>query len=136
MQEVRLVDLVQSSHWSVEMQKYCDIHDESIQRLKTIQGREVLPMPPLHNLLLLTETGAFLPLIASQQHLIGQRDMLGRSLLHVALDLGIGENMSAPHLFDKSATIRDTFGRSPLHIACSGLFHEGRQAATQQWRRR
>ncbi|KAH7120391.1 hypothetical protein B0J13DRAFT_612759 [Dactylonectria estremocensis] len=82
MQEVRLIDLVQSSHWPAEMQKYCGIHDESMQRLKAIHGREVLPIPPLHNLLLLSEASAFLPLISSQQHLIRQKDVLGRSLLH------------------------------------------------------
>jgi ankyrin repeat protein len=125
MQEIRLIGLVQSPHWLVEMQKYCHIHGESIQCLKTIHGREVLPMPPLHNLLLLTEDGAFLPLVASQQHLIEEQDMLGRSLLHLTLDLGIGENMHASHLVGKSTTtIIDAFGRSPLHIACSEALYD------------
>ncbi|KAM6513650.1 hypothetical protein FALCPG4_016031 [Fusarium falciforme] len=124
-QEAHLIELMQSVHEhdaetiAVQMRTCCRIYDETIQRLETLHGHRILPMPPSHNLLLLTEGKALLPLASSCPHLMGEVDMLGRSLLHVALDLGAGTNFQAACLFDASITSIDLFGRSPLHIACS-----------------
>ncbi|KAL5589365.1 hypothetical protein FOVSG1_011232 [Fusarium oxysporum f. sp. vasinfectum] len=46
---------------------------------------------------------------------IEEKDMFGRSLLHLALDLSVGDD--AVHLLSSAANEPDAWGRLPLHIA-------------------
>lgn len=95
MQELYLIHLTQYSPMlgrgavTAKIQKYSEILEKGTSRLKTILGHEVPLMPPLHNLLLLTRGRAFRPLVSWLPDLDGPKDMLERTLLHLALDLGV-----------------------------------------------
>ncbi|KAI0442447.1 ankyrin repeat-containing domain protein [Xylaria telfairii] len=102
---------------SVQLQKYCDLYSQTTERLKVITGREVPVVPVLHNLLLLTRGKVMFPSDSAKIHL---QDYLGRSLLHLAVDIGVMED--TPRYFGLNITTsvsRDALGLLPLHIACS-----------------
>ncbi|KAL6407724.1 putative ankyrin repeat protein [Ilyonectria robusta] len=105
-----------------EIKKYSEIHDKSIQRLKTIQGSTFLPIPPLHNLLQLGKECASQlldMLISGLSQPTEEIDILNRSLLHMALDSNLWCAMqNYPERLDDCVFTIDAFGRSPLHIAC------------------
>ncbi|RYC56572.1 hypothetical protein CHU98_g9638 [Xylaria longipes] len=102
---------------AVELRKYRDIYLQSTERLKMITGHEVPAVPPLHNLLLLTQGEVMFPSDLAQTSL---EDYVGRSLLHLALDLGVMEDEPRYIEFDvTTTTLRDDWNRLPIHIACS-----------------
>ncbi|KAF4443766.1 putative ankyrin repeat domain-containing protein 29-like [Fusarium austroafricanum] len=100
---------------SLYVQKYID----TMRRLSTGRKLEVPPIPPFHSLLFLEEDKQVRRHILSEVQVQAQndRDMLGRSLLHLALDLGVGDDTA--HLIRDATLTRDSWGRHPLHIACS-----------------
>ncbi|KAI1751302.1 ankyrin repeat-containing domain protein [Xylaria castorea] len=119
LQEIILLDKRNKPYKEIsaaELQKYCETYIQTWERLKTITS-EVPVLPPLHNLLLLTRGKVRFPFNLSQVRL---QDYLGRSLLHLALDLGVVEDELRYMELDMTATVpSDFWGRLPVHIACS-----------------
>ncbi|KAI0474388.1 ankyrin repeat-containing domain protein [Xylaria cf. heliscus] len=103
-----------------ELQKYCDIYFQTTERLKAITGYDIPAVPPLHNLLFLTKGKFISPSDMTQTR---RQDYIGRSLLHLALDLDIEEYVlrnikgNAPEII-----LGDFWGRQLIHIACTTNF--------------
>ncbi|KAI1283918.1 ankyrin repeat-containing domain protein [Xylaria sp. FL0933] len=99
--------------------KYCDIYLETTKRLTTISGREVPALPPLHYLLhLMKKTESISPFTVIFSRFASAKDYLGRSSLHVALDLGM--TRCADNLIQAGVTgATDKWDRHPIHVACS-----------------
>ncbi|KAK3366315.1 ankyrin repeat-containing domain protein, partial [Lasiosphaeria ovina] len=127
MQEAVTVRLLRADHRElehdsivIETQKYGDIHKRCMDRLGNLSQTKSVPiMPPLHSLLLSAHTEAVFSLIPRFPR---QDDMFRRSLLHLALDLGIKNVTDSKVVPFLSGFLdnRDTWGRLPIHIACSG----------------
>jgi ankyrin repeat protein len=99
-----------------ELSSYAQKYSEVMQHLRTIENCTVLPLPWTHNLLSLVEVKQERRLLISNIRAAEEKDMFGRSLLHLALDLGVGDD--AIHLLSSVATTEpDIWGRLPLHIA-------------------
>ncbi|KAI0802738.1 ankyrin repeat-containing domain protein [Xylaria sp. FL0064] len=89
------------------------------ERLTTILGRDVPALPPLHYLLHLTKkTVPIWTFNAIFFRFASARDYLGRSLLHVTLDLGI-TSYAIDLIQVGIADTRDDWGRQVIPIACS-----------------
>lgn len=111
--------------FSSELQKYVEIYEETAGHWSSIRPRQPggdLSMPALHNLLLNLPKGAssICPAILTKSELQEEKDMLGRTLLHLALDLEMGWGYCEEPLVIRQAETKDGFGRLPLHIACIG----------------
>ncbi|KAI0509449.1 ankyrin repeat-containing domain protein [Xylaria bambusicola] len=115
--------------WSLggidELSKYWDIFQQTTDRVRITLEREIPAVPPIHYSLLVGEarmagqhwdTSNFFPFAS---RFISMKDYLERSLLHVALDLGIMGTESFYNQLKEFATARDILGRRPIHIACS-----------------
>ncbi|KAI0114495.1 ankyrin repeat-containing domain protein [Nemania sp. FL0031] len=103
-----------------DLQKYCDIYSAMIERLTAIVGHNIPDIPPLHNLLTRTELKANFPLRSTESHLILMKDYMDRSLLHVALDLRVEENIVRSIGHQEALPTEDRWRRRPIHIASSG----------------
>ncbi|RBR11726.1 hypothetical protein FVER53590_13041 [Fusarium verticillioides] len=106
-----------------ELSSYAQKYSEVMQHLRNIENCAVLPLPWTHNLLSLLDLRSRRSPLISNLQATEEKDMFGRSLLHLALDLGVGDD--AIHLLSSVATEPDIWGRLPLHIAsftgCVGL---------------
>lgn len=100
-----------------EVQRYFKIQNDFIHRLRSSYKPDAPLIPPGHFLLALTKNSCFLQTVVDLQS-PQEKDHLGRSLLHVALDYNCVEEV--PWLLDRSYSIneRDRLGRSALHLAC------------------
>ncbi|EWZ29481.1 hypothetical protein FOZG_16854 [Fusarium oxysporum Fo47] len=103
--------LSEGSKLSAYAQKYSEV----TQHLRTIEKCAVPSLPWIHNLLSLIEVRQQRRLLISAVQATEEKDMFGRSLLHLALDLGVGDD--ATHLISSAANKPDAWGRRPLHIA-------------------
>ncbi|KAJ8127955.1 hypothetical protein O1611_g5681 [Lasiodiplodia mahajangana] len=119
-QETMLLENSGREATHADVQKYCDIYSEMVEHLGTITRGNVPAVPPLHNLLTWTGGKISLPLDSTQGHLVLMKDYMGRSLLHVALDLGVNEDIVRSIGFNKALITKDLWGRLPIHIASSG----------------
>lgn len=125
-QESHLIRLRKENDWlpgdeelGNEIQKYCNIYSDFNKRVATIPGYGGPPMPPLHNLLLLSQSRNFSVWVLNNAKLedIKSRDLLGRSLLHLAFDLGVAEESLCLFKHPNPISGQDYWGRSPLHMA-------------------
>ncbi|KAF5009008.1 hypothetical protein FDECE_4746 [Fusarium decemcellulare] len=122
-QETRLLVAMrrgQQTEWEKdELPRYLEGYRNAMHCLTTIANCAVPLMPPLHNLLLLGEDKQEKSQILSKVQYTEDRDMFRRSLLHLALDLGVGDN--ATHLLGPFGFTgdMDAWHRHPLHIASS-----------------
>ncbi|RYC84190.1 hypothetical protein BFJ63_vAg12958 [Fusarium oxysporum f. sp. narcissi] len=98
-----------------ELSAYAQKYSEVMHYLRTIAKCTMPPLPWAHNLLSLIEVRQQRRLLISKFPAIEEKDMFGRSLLHLALDLGVGDD--AVHLLSSAANEPDAWGRLPLHIA-------------------
>ncbi|KAF5981949.1 putative ankyrin repeat domain-containing protein [Fusarium bulbicola] len=98
-----------------ELSAYAQKYSEVMHHLRTIKNCAVPPLPWTHNLLSLIEARQEKRRLISNLQAIEEKDMFGRSLLHLALDLGVGDD--AVHLLSSAANEPDAWGRRPLHIA-------------------
>ncbi|KAK2668897.1 Ankyrin repeat [Fusarium oxysporum f. sp. vasinfectum] len=98
-----------------ELSAYAQKYSEVMHYLRTIAKCTMPPLPWTHNLLSLIEVRQQRRLLISKFPAIEEKDMFGRSLLHLALDLGVGDD--AVHLLSSAANEPDAWGRLPLHIA-------------------
>ncbi|KAF5681352.1 ankyrin repeat domain-containing protein [Fusarium denticulatum] len=114
-QESRLLQDLSLLSEESELSAYAQRYSEVMQHLRTIQKCRVLPLPWTHNLLSLIEMKQQRRRLISNLQATGEKDMFGRSLLHLALDLGVGDD--AVHLLNTPADEPDAWGRLPLHIA-------------------
>jgi ankyrin repeat protein len=105
---------------STELRKYCDMHSEMTKRLKIITHHDVPAVPPLHSFLTRTRGSIKFPTDFTQVPPLEAKDYAGRSLFHVAVDLGVGEYMMNPIKFNAALISEDDFGRGPIHVASSG----------------
>ena len=118
-----------------EVNKYLDIYEEAAERYSKLHSdarlSESISLPPLHNLLLLAKQRAFpfltCPIPVTESIEAEARDMLGRTLLHLALDLEFQWPDIRDPLNPLRASVRvpdmankqDGLGRLPLLIACA-----------------
>ncbi|KAF5589885.1 ankyrin repeat-containing protein [Fusarium subglutinans] len=114
-QESRLLQDSRLLSEESELSAYAQKYGEVIQHLRTIEKCRVLPLPWTHNLLSLIEVRQHRRRLISNIQATEEDDMFGRSLLHLALDLGVGDD--AVHLLSSAANEPDAWGRLPLHIA-------------------
>ncbi|KAF5240091.1 hypothetical protein FANTH_9714 [Fusarium anthophilum] len=114
-QESRLLQDSRLLSEESELSAYAQKYGEVIQHLRTIEKCRVLPLPWTHNLLSLIEVRQHRRRLISNIQATEEDDMFGRSLLHLALDLGVGDD--AVHLLNSAANEPDAWGRLPLHIA-------------------
>ncbi|KAF5575149.1 serine threonine phosphatase 6 regulatory ankyrin repeat subunit A [Fusarium pseudocircinatum] len=114
-QESRLLQdsslLSEGSELSAYSQKYSEV----VHYLRSAETWAMPPLPWTHNLLSLIEVREQRRKLISNLQATGEKDMFGRSLLHLALDLGVGDD--AVHLLSSVANEPDAWGRLPLHIA-------------------
>ncbi|KAG5798109.1 hypothetical protein H9Q69_002853 [Fusarium xylarioides] len=115
MQECRLLRVSSLLSKESELSSYAQKYSEVMQHLRTIENCTVLPLPWTHNLLSLLEEREERRLLISNLQATEEKDMFGRSLLHLALDLGVGDD--ALHLLSSAANEPDIWSRLPLHIA-------------------
>ncbi|KAF5600586.1 ankyrin [Fusarium pseudoanthophilum] len=115
MQECRLLRVSSLLSKESELSSYAQKYNEVMQHLKTIENSPVLPLPWTHNLLSLIEEREERGQLISNIQATEEKDMFGRSLLHLALDLGVGD--VALHLLSSAANEPDIWSRLPLHIA-------------------
>ncbi|EWG54960.1 hypothetical protein FVEG_13041 [Fusarium verticillioides 7600] len=97
-----------------ELSSYAQKYSEVMQYLSTIENCTVLPLPWTHNLLSLLDVRSRRRQLISYLEATEEKDMFGRSLLHLALDLGVGDD--AVHLISGASNEPDTWDRLPLHI--------------------
>ncbi|KAF5716163.1 ankyrin [Fusarium mundagurra] len=114
-QEYRLLEDPSLLSQESELSSYAQKYSEVMQHLRTIENCTVLPLPWTHNLLSLIEVRDRRRQLISNLQATEEKDMFGRSLLHLALDLGVGDD--AIHLLSSAANEPDTWSRLPLHIA-------------------
>jgi ankyrin repeat protein len=112
------------------VQCYVYIHQKAAARYKQLWGRvykdkECFSLPPLHTLLLLQYGGKIImdfPTALAESPLAEEKDMLGRTLLHLALDLGylwpMREHVDQGPLHNM-ANATDKFGRLPRDVVCA-----------------
>jgi ankyrin repeat protein len=100
--------------WRAELLTYKTIHDrllEELERYTDIAGPEVdyLPIP--------SDISAFITMSVRSRVFQESTDVLGRSLLHVAVAC---KHVDALKLIDISTMVshQDLFGMTPLHVAC------------------
>ncbi|KAJ3526598.1 hypothetical protein NM208_g11112 [Fusarium decemcellulare] len=118
-QESRLLEAMKYLGWKEgELPRYLETYRDAMQRLATTTNSSMPPMPPLHNLLLLIDK-QLQSWLLSGFPVTEERDLFGRYLLHLALDLGIGDD--ATHLLSTTRDV-DIWSRHPLHIASSTGF--------------
>ncbi|KAF5543207.1 ankyrin repeat [Fusarium phyllophilum] len=114
-QEYRLIENPSLLSKESELSSYAQKYIEVMQHLRSIEDCTVLPLPWTHNLLSLIEVREGRGRLISNLQATEEKDMFGRSLLHLALDLGVGDD--AVHLLSGAANEPDAWGRLPLHIA-------------------
>ncbi|KAF5649639.1 serine threonine phosphatase 6 regulatory ankyrin repeat subunit A [Fusarium sp. NRRL 52700] len=100
-----------------ELSAYAQKYSEVMHYLKAIEKCTVPPLPWTHNLLSLIEVREQRRQFISKVRATEEKDMFGRSLLHLALDLGVGDD--AVHLLSSATNEPDVWVRLPLHIASS-----------------
>ncbi|KAF5634988.1 ankyrin repeat domain protein [Fusarium tjaetaba] len=115
LQECRLLENWRLLWQEAELSSYAQKYSEVMQHLRTIENCTVLPLPWTHNLLSLIEGREERERLISSLQATEEKDMFGRSLLHLALDLGVGDD--AVHLLSSVANEPDIWGRLPIHIA-------------------
>ncbi|KAF4502230.1 ankyrin repeat-containing [Fusarium agapanthi] len=122
-QESRLLQNSSLLSEESELSAYAQKYSEVMHYLGIIEKCTVPPLPWTHNLLSLIEVRQERRRLISNIQAIEEKDMFGRSLLHLAVDLGVGDD--AVHLLSSAANEPDAWGRRPLHIAsftgCIGL---------------
>ncbi|KAF5558098.1 ankyrin repeat-containing protein [Fusarium mexicanum] len=114
-QESRLLQnsilLSEASELSAYAQKYSEV----MHYLRSVETCAMPSLPWTHNLLSLIEWKQQRRRLVLNLQATGEKDMFGRSLLHLALDLGVGDD--AAHLLSDAANDPDAWDRRPLHIA-------------------
>lgn len=107
-----------------EVKCYVHIYQGAAERCAKIHKSSTYPtefaIPPLHNLLFIVEHLPRFPFVLADFNVAGETDFLGRTLLHLALDLEFrwplhGE--SDLELLRKMANHQDGLGRIPVAIA-------------------
>jgi len=123
MQESFIHILLQESHSqyrneiSHELRNYIKIQTEFADRLRIIYGHDVLIFPPLHYLLLTGNDICIQQTSAVFRPFKEDKNQLGETLLHVAIEAQLAESIKT--LLHFGASLQGhSCGRSAIHVAC------------------